>query len=81
MTEFQGFLVLLFIGFIWLYGTNILKYIVNKGGAHLYFLTFATICGFCSLPSLALFLGYISYLTWPMETVLETGSSRKVNKG
>lgn len=67
MTEFQGFLFLLFVGFVGLYGDSIIKYILNKGGAHLYFLTFTTICCFCNLPSLGLFLGYITYLCWPMK--------------
>ena len=67
MTEFQGFLILAFIAFVGLCGDSIFKYIVNLGRPHLYFLTFATICCFCNLPSLGLFLGYITYLIWPMR--------------
>ncbi len=67
MTEFQAFLALLFVGSIWLYGTTILKYIVNKGGAHLYTLILCLVCSYFRLETLGFFLGFLTYLFWPMK--------------
>ena len=67
MTEFQGVLFFSFIGLIFLFGKPFLRFIIKIGHPHLYFLTFATICCFCNLPDFGLFLGYITYLIWPMK--------------
>jgi len=67
MTELQGFLVLLFIGFVALFGDSIIKYIVNLGRPHLYTLILCIVCSYFRLETLGFFLGFLTYLFWPMR--------------